>query len=109
MRYFQSGPAVHGVHNATLELVFALGFLALLAAGYRCLRRGEWLFCLAGVLVPLCTALFSFSRLALAAFPLLAAPALWGERAWVDRTLCCLLLSLQALSMVLFQGRAWVA
>jgi hypothetical protein len=109
VRYFQAGPAVHGVHNSTLELVFALAFLALLCVGYRRLRRPEWVFCLLVVLSPLCSSLFSFSRLALPAFPLLALPAVWGENDWVDRTLACLLVALQALAMVLFQGWDWVA
>jgi len=109
VRYFESGPAVHGLHGSTIELTFALAYLALLVWGFRRLRTGEWAFCAAVVLAPLCTSLFSFSRLALAAFPLLAAPAVWGEREWVDRSLALVLISLQALFMVLFQGWGWVA
>lgn len=109
VRYFESGPAAHGVHDSTLELVFALAFLALLWAGLPRMRRAEWAFCLVAVLGPLCTSLFSFSRLALAAFPLLALPAAWGEREWVDRTLAFLLISVQALFVILFQGWGWAA
>jgi hypothetical protein len=109
VRYFQTGPALHGIHNSTLELVFALGALALLRAGFKRLRRPEWVFCFLVVLTPLCTSLFSFSRLVLPAFPLLALPATWGGREWVDRALACLLLALQSLAMVLFQGWDWVA
>jgi hypothetical protein len=109
VRYFQAGPAVHGVHNSTLELIFALACLALLWVGFRRLRRSEWVFCLLVVLTPLCTSLFSFSRLVLPAFPLLALPAVWGENDWVDRTLVCVLVAFQALAMMLFQGWDWVA
>jgi hypothetical protein len=109
VRYFQNGPAAHGVHNSTIELVFALAFLGLLAAGWSKLRRAEWVFCLLVVLVPLCGSLFSFSRLALPAYPLLALPALWGEKEWVDRALCAVLLPLQALFMILYQGWGWAA
>ncbi len=108
VRYVRDGPAVHGVHNSTIELVTTLAFLALLALGFRRMRRGEWAYCALAVLAPLCTSLFSFSRLALAAFPLLAVPAAWKEREGAFAALY-LMVAVQSVYMVLFQGWAWVA
>jgi len=66
-------PQIHGAHGSTVELVFALLVLALLAVVF--LRRpiAESAYAGAVALPPLCSTLWSYGRLSLQAFPLFIA------------------------------------
>jgi hypothetical protein len=91
IRYFQAGPQIHGAHNSTLELIFALLFLSALPFLFRAVPRSWSTHALLSVLVPLGSTLWSFGRLSLVAFPVFA----WaGERAAKHRQGVPILLAL---------------
>lgn len=72
VRFFEEGPRLHGAHGSMVELGFALFFVAALVPVFRTQRRSWAVYALLVVLVPLSTSLWSFGRLALAAFPVFA-------------------------------------
>jgi hypothetical protein len=82
VRWWESGPALHGAHDSTLELVIALVCLASLWAVFRWQRRSAAAFALVALLIPLCSTLWSFGRLSLTVFPLFTAAGLaWARGA----------------------------
>jgi len=68
-RWWESGPAPHGAHDSTVELILALFVLAMLPFVYRRLRPSYSLWATAMVLLPLSSTLWSFGRFALTIFP----------------------------------------
>lgn len=70
VRWWQSGPTAHGSHGSILELVLALGVLALLPVAIRRLRPSASAYLLVVVVIALSSTLWSFGRLMLGAFPL---------------------------------------
>jgi hypothetical protein len=72
VRFFEEGPRLHGAHGSVVELGFALLFAAALVPVLRSQRRSWGIYALLVILVPLSTSLWSFGRLALAAFPVFA-------------------------------------
>ena len=68
-RWWESGPAAHGAHDSTLELLIALSFLACLPSMFRRLRPSLAVYAAMGALLPLCSTLWSFGRFALTLFP----------------------------------------
>ncbi len=80
-RWWQAGPQIHGAHGSTVELVIAVAFLAMLPAVFMRLRGSIAIYAAIAVLVPLCSTLWSFGRLALTAFPFFVLIGIsWGER-----------------------------
>jgi Mannosyltransferase (PIG-V) len=72
VRFFESAPRLHGSHSSIVELVIAALFLVALVPAVRRLRPAWAAYAVLSVLVPLCSTLWSFSRLALAIFPVFA-------------------------------------
>jgi len=70
LQEFLQDPHVHGQKGSVIDLTVALLCLAALVPLARRLGAGLTLYTAAACLLPLSTGLFSFSRLALAAFPL---------------------------------------
>lgn len=70
VRWWQEGPALHGAHDSTLEMLTALTLLALLPVVVLRLRAPYSVYAVATILVPLCSTLWSFGRLTLPAFPI---------------------------------------
>jgi hypothetical protein len=84
LRWWDAGPTVHGAHGSTLELVAAVAVVAALPAAIRRLPASLWCYLTAGVLIPLSSTLWSFTRIASALFPLYLLLGLWwaeGRRA----------------------------
>jgi hypothetical protein len=80
-RWWESGPAVHGAHNSTVELVVAILCVALLPLLFVRLRTSYAIYAAAAVLLPLCSTLWSFSRFALTVFPVfILAGESWARR-----------------------------
>ncbi len=73
VRWWETGPELHGAHGSTLELVIALVCLAMLVPAVRTLSRASVAYAAVCVLVPLSSTLWSFGRLSLTVFPLFAA------------------------------------
>jgi hypothetical protein len=69
-RWWSSGPAAHGAHDSTLEMLIAVAVLATLPALFRRLRAPLSVYAAAAALLPLCSTLWSFGRFALTIFPL---------------------------------------
>ena len=70
VRWWQEGPALHGAHDSTLEMLTALALLALLPLVILRLRAPYAIHAVATILVPLCSTVWSFGRLALPVFPI---------------------------------------
>lgn len=70
VRWWQAGPAIHGAHDSTLEMVTALVLLSLLPVIILRLRAPYAIHATATILIPLCSTVWSFGRLALPAFPI---------------------------------------
>jgi len=106
--YFQE-PRAHGGSGSTVDLVMAVLALAVLPAVYRRLGVGLGLYTTAALLIPLSSGLFSFSRLALAAFPLfLMAGVWWAEKPDLRLAFPALGLPLAGLLMALYATGWWV-
>lgn len=75
----------HGRVGSTVDMTLALLCIAALPIVFRRLGPGPGLFATAAVFLPLSSGLFSFSRLALAAFPLFALVGLWWVKRWEVR------------------------
>ena len=72
VRWWQSGPQAHGAHDSTLEMTLVVICLALLPMVARRLRASSTAYAVLAVLVPLGSTVWSFGRLSLTVFPLLA-------------------------------------
>jgi len=70
VRWWQETPALHGAHDSTLEMMTALVLLAILPFVVLRLRASYAIHALVTILVPLCSTVWSFGRLALPAFPI---------------------------------------
>ncbi|MGD8376364.1 MAG: mannosyltransferase family protein [Acidobacteriota bacterium] len=70
---FLRDPHPHGASGSVVDLTMALLCLALLPVVFRRVGIGPGLYATAALLLPLSSGLFSFSRLALGAFPLFGA------------------------------------
>lgn len=68
-RWWEAGPAPHGAHGSTLELITALALLAMVPAMIRRLRASYALYATITLLLPLCSTLWSYGRLACTVFP----------------------------------------
>ena len=80
VRWWQSGPTLSGTHGSTIELIVALCIIAALPAAFRRLPRSFALYFTAGVLVPLSSSLWSFTRIASTLFPIYLLIGLsWAE------------------------------
>ena len=69
-RWWQEGPALHGAHDSTLEMLTALTLVGMLPIVFLKLRPSYAVHAAATILVPLCSTVWSFGRLALPAFPI---------------------------------------
>ncbi len=90
VRWWQSGPTIHGAHGSVIELVMAILCLGSLPTAFRRLRPSLAWYLAACVTVPLCSTLWSFGRIASTFFPIyLLAAMVWAEdrpamqRLWV--------------------------
>lgn len=70
LRWWEAGPAAHGAHDSTLELLIAVSFVAMLPVMVRRMRASMWVYAALAGLLPLCSTVWSFGRLALGVFPL---------------------------------------
>jgi hypothetical protein len=68
-RWWDTGPAAHGAHGSTVELVIAIVSLAMLVVMARRLRPSYTLYTAAAMTLALGSTLWSFSRLSLTLFP----------------------------------------
>ena len=80
VRFFENAPRLHGSHSSFVELVIAALFIVALVPAVRKLRPSWAAYTVLSVLVPLCSTLWSFSRLALTIFPAFALLGLAGNR-----------------------------
>jgi len=109
VRFFDA-PAFHGSHNSGVD--FAVAVLAIAGTIWfaRKLRPSCTLLSACLVLVPLCTTLWSFTRLAAVVFPLFVGLALVAEeRPAVRYAYLALAPVLMGLYMVLFASWSWAA
>lgn len=82
LRWWETGPQAHGAHDSTLELTIALICLALLPLAARRLRASSTAYAVLAVLIPLGSTVWSFGRLSLTVFPLMAVVGLsWARGA----------------------------
>ncbi len=80
IRWWQAGPTLSGAHSSTIELAAALCVLAAIPSAFRRLPRSFALYLTAGVLVPLSSSLWSFTRIASTLFPIYLLIGLaWAE------------------------------
>ncbi|HEY3176684.1 MAG TPA: mannosyltransferase family protein [Candidatus Polarisedimenticolia bacterium] len=79
-RWWESTPTAHGAHGSTLELGIAIAFILMLPFVVRRLRGSMALYAILGVVMPLCSTLWSFGRLSLTIFPAFVMIGLaWSE------------------------------
>ena len=69
VRWWETGPAAHGAHNSTLEVVVAVVCLVMFVFMISRLRPSYTLYTAAGLALALGSTVWSFSRLALTLFP----------------------------------------
>ncbi|MCD4751064.1 MAG: hypothetical protein K8R59_16960 [Thermoanaerobaculales bacterium] len=110
LRWWQAGPTLHGAHGSTVELAVALAFLTSLPMAFRRLRPSLAFYLAAGVLLPLCSSLWSFGRITSTLFPIyLLLGMTWaeGHRRWplAGATICGLF---ALVAMALFAAGWWV-
>ena len=105
-----AGPfSLLATRRSFVELAAALLFLALSVAAFRCLPPALALYGFGAMLLPLWTSLFSFSRLALAAFPaFMTAGALLRGRPALARGLVAFLAPLLAVVALLYFTWNWI-
>lgn len=110
LRWWHEGPALHGAHDSTLELVAALIFLAALPAAFKKLRPSLAWYLLACLSIPLSSTLWSFGRISSAFFPIyfVAGATLVDRPLWIGRLLAGLSMAVAALAMAWFASGAWV-
>lgn len=106
---FLEAPAIHGAHNSWIDLVAAVALILALPLMFRHLRTSYALFAAMMTLAPLCTSLWSFSRMSLAVFPLFHLLSLGCAR-WKGFSPAYLSFSLplSALFMSMFANGWWV-
>jgi hypothetical protein len=106
---YVQGPHAHGRTGSTVDLVMALLCLGLLPAVFRRAGTASGLFATAALLLPLSSGLFSFSRLALAAYPLFLVLGVGWARRWEIRlALAAVGLPFAGLFMALYGTGWWV-
>jgi len=69
IRWFRDGPTLQGASSSTIELMFALMFLAILPAAFRLLPLSLALYLALGIAIPLSSTLWSFGRISSVLFP----------------------------------------
>jgi hypothetical protein len=80
VRWWQAGPTLFGAHGSTFELTVAVCALATLPTAFKRLPRSFAFYLAAGVLVPLSSSLWSFTRVVSALFPIYLLVGLsWAE------------------------------
>lgn len=80
LRWWEAGPAVHGSHGSTVELVFAVAALAGLVAMARVLSPSLTAYSAVCVAAALGSSLWSFGRLVLVVYPFFVlVGVLWGR------------------------------
>ena len=108
VRYFES-PQVHGAHNSTIDLGFALLLVASIPIMFMTLRRSYALYGAAAVLLPLGSSLWSFSRFSAAIFPFhVVVAVLTARSARGFAVYLALALPLAGLFMSMYAGWWWV-
>ena len=70
IRWWETGPAPHGAHNSTLEMLIAVATLVALPFVFRALGGALGFYAAICVLAPLGATVWSFGRLSLAIFPI---------------------------------------
>lgn len=96
--------------NQTIEIVFTILMIGVLAAGLRRLRPSYSAYMALSVVIPMSTSsLMSMPRFALVLFPMFALLAVWGNRTWVHNAIVAFSLPLLGLFTVLFADWYWVA
>jgi len=106
VRFFQGDIAIHGQHNSIIDFVFAAIHIVILVISYRKIPAPYYLYSIVAIVFPLCSTLFSFSRLSLANIPFF----LYAGRATVKQPLAALLplAILLAFFMAAFANWFWV-
>jgi hypothetical protein len=98
------------VANESLELIFTLLMIVVLAVGFRRLRLSYVVYMALSIVIPMCTAsLMSMPRFALVLFPMFALFGLWGARPTFQNAYVAFSLPLLGLFTVLFADWYWVA
>ncbi|MGH9856257.1 MAG: hypothetical protein ACRD4B_00300, partial [Acidobacteriota bacterium] len=69
VRFFQGDIAIHGQHNSIIDFVFATAHIVILAVSFRKIPGPYYLYSILCIVFPLCSSLFSFTRLSLANIP----------------------------------------
>ena len=106
---FLVAPHAHGRTGSAVDLLVALACLAMLPALFRRVGVGISLYAVGAVALPLCTGLFSFSRLALSAFPLFVLLGIWwAERPSLRLGYLALCLPFAGFFMALYAAGWWV-
>ena len=110
VRWWQAGPTIHGAHGSIIELVMAVLYLGALPVAFRRLRPSLAWYLAACVVVPLCSSLWSFGRIASTFFPIyLLIGMVWADdrpallRLWVT-----IGGALAAVAMAYFAAGWWV-
>ncbi len=98
------------VTNQSIEIVFTILMIAVLAAGLRRMRPSYSAYMALSIVIPMSTSsLMSMPRFALVLFPMFALLAVWGGRTWVNSAIVAFSLPLLGLFTVLFADWYWVA
>jgi hypothetical protein len=84
VRWWDTGPAAHGAHGSTVELIVAVVCIAMLVVMARRLRFSYTLYAAAAVALALGSTLWSFSRLSLTLFPF----SMLIATAWIEGRRC---------------------
>lgn len=80
VRFFQNPIAIHGQHNSMIDFSFAALNLIVLVFSVRKLKAPYFFYSAVVILFPLCSSLFSFSRLCLVNFPMFLFLGALGEK-----------------------------
>ncbi len=106
-RYFED-PAFHGSHSSTIDFAVAVCAVLGVILFWRKIRLSYSLLALCMVAVPLCTTLWSYTRLTAVVFPLFIGLAVLSERRpRVSAVYLCLAPVIAGLFMALFASWRW--
>lgn len=106
VRFFSNPMAIHGQHNSLIDFSFASFNILVLILSLRKLKAPYLFYSLIMIAFPLCSSLFSFSRLCLANLPMFLFLGTLGER-W-QLTLRLVFAMLLAFFMAAFANGYWV-
>jgi Gpi18-like mannosyltransferase len=105
-RFFSNPVAIHGQHNSLIDFSFVLVNLLALIFSVRKLKAPYFFYSLIMIVFPLCSSLFSFSRLCLVNIPMFLFLGTLGER-W-QLTLRLVFAMLLAFFVAAFANWYWV-